>query len=65
MPKVRVGRFAIELPRNRLVRIGLGVALVLAGGIFGWLPILGYWRVPLVVLVRASDSATTACLDAE
>jgi hypothetical protein len=58
MPKVRIGRFAVELPRNRLVRIGLGVALVLAGGLFGWLPILGYWMVPLGLLVLASDSAT-------
>jgi purine-cytosine permease-like protein len=58
MPRVRVGRFAVELPRNRLVRIGLGVALVLLGGLFGWLPILGYWMVPLGLLVLASDNAT-------
>jgi hypothetical protein len=29
---------------------------VLAGGLFGWLPILGYWMVPLGLLVLASDS---------
>ena len=57
MPKVRIGRFAIELPRNRIVRISLGVALIVLGGVFGWLPILGYWMVPLGLLVLASDSA--------
>lgn len=57
MPKVRLGRFSIDLPRNRFVRIGLGVALVLLGGLFGWLPVLGYWMVPLGLLVLASDSA--------
>ena len=56
MPKVRIGRFAIELPRNRIVRISLGVALIILGGVFGWLPILGYWMVPLGLLVLASDS---------
>ena len=56
MPRVRVGKFAIELPRNRMVRIGLGVSLVILGGVFGWLPILGYWMVPLGLLVLASDS---------
>lgn len=57
MPKVRLGRFSVDLPRNRFVRIGLGVGLVLLGGLFGWLPILGYWMVPLGLLVLASDSA--------
>jgi hypothetical protein len=57
VPKVRLGRFSIDLPQNRFVRIGLGVALVIVGGLFGWLPILGYWMVPLGLLVLASDSA--------
>jgi hypothetical protein len=45
------------LPQNRFVRITLGVVLVIAGGLFGFLPILGYWMVPLGLLVLASDSA--------
>ena len=57
MPKVRVGRFSLELPRNRALRIGLGVALVIGGGVFGFLPVLGYWMVPLGLLVLASDNA--------
>jgi hypothetical protein len=56
VPKVRVGKYAFELPRNRIVRILLGVTLVLLGGLGGWLPILGFWMVPLGLLVLASDS---------
>lgn len=57
MPKVRLGKYALELPRNRVVRISLGVALVLLGAIFGFLPLLGYWMVPLGLFVLASDFA--------
>jgi len=57
LPKVRIGRFSLELPRNRFVRVALGVTLVFAGAVFGFLPILGYWMVPLGLLVLASDSA--------
>ena len=45
----------MELPRNRFVRITLGVALIILGGVFGFLPVLGYWMVPLGLLVLASD----------
>ena len=57
VPKVRLGRYSIELPRNRVVRIGLGAGLVVGGGVFGWLPILGYWMVPVGLLVLAADNA--------
>jgi purine-cytosine permease-like protein len=57
LPKVRIGRFSLELPRNRFVRVSLGLALVIVGALFGFLPILGYWMVPLGLLVLASDSA--------
>ena len=55
MAKVRFGKYSVELPRNRAVRIGIGVGLVLVGALFGWLPILGYWMVPLGFLILASD----------
>ena len=58
MPKVRLGSYSFELPRNRAVRVGLGATLVVLGGAFGWLPILGYWMVPLGLLILASDSPT-------
>ncbi|WP_425342114.1 hypothetical protein [Jiella mangrovi] len=43
------------LPGSRRGRIVLGVAL-LAGGILGFLPILGFWMVPLGLLVLSVDS---------
>src|SRR3954471_19272086 len=56
-PKARPLRFAgreIPLPQSRGLRIGLGIALVL-GGIVGFLPILGFWMVPLGLLVLSVD----------
>jgi hypothetical protein len=41
-------------PKARWVRLPLGVALILAG-IVGFLPILGFWMVPLGLLVIAKD----------
>ncbi|RWX75696.1 hypothetical protein EPK99_18575 [Neorhizobium lilium] len=55
------GRLAIAgrqvpMPRSRLGRIGVGSALVV-GGILGFLPILGFWMVPLGFLVLSHDVA--------
>jgi hypothetical protein len=55
VPKLRVGKYAFELPRNRAARIGLGSALVVFGGLFGFLPVLGYWMVPVGLIVLAND----------
>jgi len=38
----------------RLVRILIGVALVI-GGLFGFLPVLGFWMVPLGLVVIFFD----------
>ena len=40
--------------RARLVRIPLGIILI-AGGFVGFLPILGFWMVPLGLLLLAQD----------
>lgn len=56
-PKVKLGRYSIDLPRNRLIRMGLGAGLVVGGGVFGFLPILGYWMVPVGLVVLAADNA--------
>lgn len=44
----------MPLPQSRSLRIALGGALV-AGGILGFLPVLGFWMVPLGVLVLSVD----------
>lgn len=43
-----------QRPSARLVRIPLGVLLVL-GGIFSILPVLGLWMLPLGLLLLATD----------
>ncbi len=55
MPRIRFGKYSVVLPANRLVRIGLGVALVVLGLLFGFLPVLGYWMVPVGFLILATD----------
>jgi hypothetical protein len=46
---------SIKLPRHRFMRILLGAALIL-GGILGFLPVLGFWMLPLGILVLSHDS---------
>lgn len=38
----------------RVVRILIGAALVI-GGVFGFLPVLGFWMIPLGVVVMFFD----------
>lgn len=44
----------LPLPASRSWRIALGSALV-GGGILGFLPILGFWMIPLGLLVLSVD----------
>jgi hypothetical protein len=53
--KIRFGDKSVPLPGNRAARIALGSALVVAGGLGGWLPILGFWMLPLGLLVLSTD----------
>lgn len=54
VPSVRLGKRELKLPRSRAARIGIGAALVL-GGVVGFLPILGFWMVPLGLAVLSVD----------
>ncbi len=51
---IRVAGHQVRLPRSRRWRIGLGSALVV-GGILGFLPILGFWMLPLGLFVLSID----------
>ena len=53
-PKVRVFNNHWHLPKSKPVRLGLGILLV-AGGLFGFLPVLGFWMIPLGLLVLSVD----------
>ncbi len=56
MAVIRFGNKTYRLPGSRIVRFALGVFLI-AGGILGFLPILGFWMVPLGLLILSADSA--------
>jgi hypothetical protein len=45
------------MPRSRLARILIGVALVIFG-ILGFLPVLGFWMIPLGLLVLSYEFAS-------
>jgi hypothetical protein len=49
-----LGRFEMPFPRSRAGRIACGIALV-AGGFLGFLPILGFWMIPLGLLILSQD----------
>ena len=54
MSHIRFAGRRIMLPRHRVLRAGLGVGLI-AGGLVGFLPVLGYWMIPLGLGVLATD----------
>ena len=56
-PKVTLGNKTIKLPRSRFARIIIGVLLII-GGILGFLPILGFWMIPLGLLILSIDLPT-------
>ena len=52
--KVRLFKREFQLPQSKPVRIGLGILLV-GGGLVGFLPVLGFWMIPLGLLVLSVD----------
>lgn len=56
MAKVRFGTKMIDLPGSRIARIAIGIVLVLFG-LLGFLPILGFWMVPLGLIILSADIA--------
>jgi hypothetical protein len=53
-PKRAMPKTIIRIPRSKLGRFILGWSLI-GGGILGFLPILGFWMVPLGMLVLSAD----------
>jgi hypothetical protein len=54
MPKINVIGYQVSVPGHPLLRILLGIVLVL-GGFLGFLPILGFWMVPVGLAILAID----------
>ena len=44
----------MPLPQSRVLRISLGVVLLICG-VFGFFPVVGYWMIPLGLLVLSVD----------
>ena len=51
---IRIGNRRIALPASRLARVLIG-CLLIVGGLLGFLPILGFWMIPLGLLVLSVD----------
>lgn len=54
--RVKLGNIELRLPGSRILRVGIGLLLIL-GGCLGFLPVLGFWMVPLGLLVLSVDFA--------
>ena len=54
MHSIKFGNRSIALPASRVARMAIGIALVI-GGIAGFLPILGFWMVPVGLMVLSVD----------
>ncbi|MEP0323486.1 hypothetical protein [Bauldia litoralis] len=54
MATIRLGKRRFNLPENRAYRLGIG-GLLIFGGVLGFLPVLGFWMLPLGFIVLATD----------
>jgi hypothetical protein len=52
--RIKIGNREIHLPRSRGARIAVGSGFV-AGGVLGFLPILGFWMVPVGLVILSVD----------
>lgn len=53
--EIMLGTLRMRLPESRWLRTLIGVGLIL-GGLLGFLPVLGFWMLPLGFLVLSHDS---------
>ena len=54
MEEIRIHKWSIRLPKSRPLRILVGILLII-GGIFGFLPILGFWMIPLGLTILSFE----------
>ena len=54
--KINILGREFAMPRSRLFRVIIGIALIFLG-ILGFLPILGFWMIPLGFLVLSYEFA--------
>jgi hypothetical protein len=51
---IKIGSYSYELPAWAPARMAIGVLLII-GGFLGFLPILGFWMIPLGIVVLSYD----------
>jgi len=56
-PKLNIFGREFSMPRSRAARVAIGCLLIVFG-ILGFLPILGFWMIPLGLLVLSYEFAT-------
>lgn len=54
MAVIKFAGKSFNLPRSQFARIGLGV-LFIVGGVVGFLPIVGFWMIPVGLLILSYD----------
>jgi purine-cytosine permease-like protein len=54
MKTVRIGKYRVRVPDHPVLRIVLGVLLVVLG-FFGFLPVLGFWMIPVGLIILSVD----------
>jgi hypothetical protein len=54
MPKINILGYRFGVPGHPLPRVILGCAMVV-GGLVGFLPVLGFWMVPVGLAILAVD----------
>lgn len=52
--RLQVGKWGFDTPATRRGRLVVG-SLLVVGGIFGFLPVLGFWMVPLGLLILSQE----------
>ena len=52
--KIRFANRQFHLPQSKPIRVGLGILLI-AFGLVGFLPVVGFWMIPLGLLVLSVD----------
>ncbi len=56
MKRVKIMKYSMPVPRHPVLRVVLGLLLVVCG-FLGFLPILGFWMLPLGLVILSVDFA--------
>ena len=55
MSKVKLWGRTVRLPKSRLLRVAMGFAFI-AMGLVGFLPVVGFWMIPVGLVILSVDS---------